>query len=331
MLGSDPIVFDPTSVFTRYHLVLFKALVFIGVAALTIWAADHYGGSSWPSQNQLAETEDAKAPSTVAARSEGPSTDEHESFLGLVLPAEAVDVRATSEGQVVELKAQVGERVRKGDVLAILDNAGVSRDDVAIAELDLRLAQADLARANVEMEQSKTRLARAGLLRDERLLSSEQYQDAQFGQRIAQTQLESASIAVEQRQRRLEQRRSIVANAQISAPFDGVIALAYIRQGDAVTRLESIVRLVRTSALRLRFAVPANAMSRLAVGDAVRATVVDVDFPLIGTIDAVAPEVDSASQMVFVEATLIDPGPENARLVVALAGRPATVVPTRAH
>lgn len=297
----------------------------VGVITIAVLSIGLYStrSPSGPQSEPAARTDTPRVLSH--GESKRPST-EPQSFMGLILPTHVLDVRGTSEGQLIELRTRVGRNVRKGDVLAILDTASVSREDVAVAELDLKLAEEELTRARLEVDQSKARLARARLLRDERLLSAEQYQEAEFGQRKAESLFESAGMLLEQRRRRLNQRRSIDANAQVTAPFDGVVSLEYVRQGDAVTRFEPIVRLVGIDSLRVRFAVPANVTAGTVVGGQVRVTVTEVNVVLAGTIDSIAPEVDSASQMVFVEATLRNPNSKNAGLVETLVGRPAAVV-----
>jgi multidrug efflux pump subunit AcrA (membrane-fusion protein) len=67
-----------------------------------------------------------------------------------------------------------------------------------------------------------------------------------------------------------------------------------------------LVRLIASGTLRVRFAVPEERADSLTIGDPVRITV--GEQLLSGAVEKIAPEVDTASRMVFAEASIEVPG-----------------------
>ena len=74
-----------------------------------------------------------------------------------------------------------------------------------------------------------------------------------------------------------------------------------------MTATTRIVRLISTKPPFVRFAVPGTSRVRLEKGLGVRVEVEGQTDAVDGTIDTVAPEIDAASRMIVVEATLQRP------------------------
>ena len=133
-----------------------------------------------------------------------------EPFNGRVTFNETLTARVSSPiaGRVVALKAQAGDVVKAGDVLAVLDSP-----DLAAAVADLRKAEADESRKKLALDRAKT-LYEGQVLARKDLESAE----ADFGQARAETQRAA------QRLRNLAPGGASEDKYLLRAPISGVVA-----------------------------------------------------------------------------------------------------------
>lgn len=250
-------------------------------------------------------------------------------FLGVILPYEAVDVSATVDGQIEELRVRIGDGVRRRDLIASVSTATPTAADLAMAEAELRAAQAQAQQLTIEFEQVRERLGRSDRLSQRGLVTAEQMSDVRFQEQLAAARVEAAEATVAQKRAAVEQRKAVLLNAEVRAPFDGVVATRYVGRGARVDAGAPIVRLVRVQPLKLRFAVPKSQSQMLRVGEPIVVTVEDLRASFKGTVESIAPEVDIASQMLMADAILVLSAERDSALSAALAGRVASVVVSR--
>lgn len=243
-------------------------------------------------------------------------------FLGVVLPSEAVDVTATLDGHIGEIRVRMGDRVSRSAVLAVLDTAALVRADLLMAQAELKSAESEASRLSIELAQARSRLGRIASLSKQQLVPAEQLADAEFQEQLATARATSADSVVAQTRALVEQRSIVFANVDVRAPFEGTVSARYVDRGSPVGRGTPIVRLVRTTALKVRFAVPSSKSGLLRTGASIAAHIEDVGVTLPGVIEAVAPEIDSASQMLVAEAVFSG---EDMHAGPVLAGRTARV------
>lgn len=251
-------------------------------------------------------TPDRPNATPVGREAAGSGSPESEAtrFVGVVLPYEAADVSAGLDGYIAEVNVHIGDRIRRGDVLAVIESLTITQTDLAIAEADLRAAEATAKALTIEQAHARERLQRASLLNQKHLVSVEQMAEAEHQVQLAAARVGSAESIVAQKRAVVGQRAGLLARTKVKAPFDGVVAIRYVDRGWHVGPVVPIVRLVRTSPLKLRFAVPAAESSRMKVGVPIVALLDEVGLTLDGVIEAIAPEIDAASQFHVVEAVL---------------------------
>ncbi len=159
-----------------------------------------------------------------------------------VLEAETeVDIVARTSAPIVELVAEEGMAVKKGQLLARLD------------EEELR-AQVEIARVNLrEAEQAHSR---AKLLIQQALISSEAFEQASSSYEAAQAQLDASRIQL--------------GYAEIRAPFSGRIINRYVDFAEQVSANTPIFRLSDFDPLLCPIQVPERELRRLFVGQEAR-------------------------------------------------------------
>ncbi|HEV7515745.1 MAG TPA: HlyD family secretion protein, partial [Thermoanaerobaculia bacterium] len=118
-----------------------------------------------------------------------------------------------------------------------------------------------------------------------------------------------------------------LSHAVLTSPIRGTVATRYLDPGAIVRSGTPIVRLISAGSYVVRFAVPPEQSTRLHLGERIgfhpesRGTETAGDWP--GIISQIAPQVDTASQMVFAEAEIGAqgaPGAQAGRLQDGLVG-----------
>lgn len=140
---------------------------------------------------------------------------------GVIKPRVGAEVRVGSRisGVVNRLQVKVGDSVNKGDLLAELDD----RDLVARREQ----AQAELQRSLAELRFADADLKRQNDLREQKVISTSDWDVAQRAHAVAEQQVAVARAA-------LVYAETQVAYARIYAPISGVVASISTQEGETV-------------------------------------------------------------------------------------------------
>jgi HlyD family secretion protein len=180
---------------------------------------------------------------------------------GEVKPKTYVNIGANAFGKITKLYVKEGEQVKKGQLLAQLENVQPEADmdanqasleaaqtDEAAAEAALNTAQADLNRAKSDAERSELDWTRAqGLFKDALIAKSEfdnqraTHQAAVIGLTQAQARVAQAKAQRDSAQRHIGQARANLVHAvdvlhktTYSAPYDGTVTNLPVREGETV-------------------------------------------------------------------------------------------------
>ncbi len=222
-------------------------------------------------------------------------------YLGVVLARDAVVITAASDGSLEWVTVRVGDRVAAQQVVAQVDTR-ILRQQVAIEQAALRAAQAEHQSRTLQVRRAEQEERRRELLHD--VLSQEEINAAKFERQQAEAMAEAGKSAVAQVEARLQQLELSLARAQITTPFAGTVAQRYLDAGALVSQGTPILRLISGDGMLSRFAVPPEQVATVPIGSTVRVEVQDLPEVVFGKVEHLAPEIDPASQMVFVEAQL---------------------------
>lgn len=247
----------------------------------------------------------APRPASSPAPSPAPS-QERQGWLGVVVARASVDVTAESQGRLRAVHVAIGDRVRRGDLIASLDTS-LAAQDLEMARSALRGAEADEKRAADEMAEAIARNDRRQKNPD--FFSKEDLAESALQAKTASSAMEAARARVAEQRARVRQLETSLSRNEIRAPFDGRVAERFADPGALVGPGTPLVRLISAGDLLVRAAVPPEEARRLAVGTPVVSQVRTLGLEVPGTIQRIAPEVDAASQMVLIEIRLA-PTPE---------------------
>jgi HlyD family secretion protein len=180
---------------------------------------------------------------------------------GEIKPKTYVNVGANAFGKITHLYVREGDRVKKGQLLAQIENVQPEADvnanqaslqaaqtDAIATEAALKTAQADLLRAQADYDRNKLDWERAQSLFKDGLISKSDFDsrknawataDAGLTQaqaRVAQAkaQKDSAERHIAQAQATLVHYSDLLKKTTYPAPFDGVVTNLPVREGETV-------------------------------------------------------------------------------------------------
>ncbi len=214
------------------------------------------------------------------------------------LSAYAGEIRAREEatlsfrvgGKLVRRLVDVGDRVRKGDLLAELD-PGDLRLQVEALQAELTSADAQLARARADH-------ARTASLSKDQLVSRAALDQQTAALRAAEGQARAARA-------QFDLSRNQAAYSQLRAPQDGVVASRQVEAGQVVAAGQAVFGLAADGGREVAFALPESGIRDFKVGQAVVIELWSAQGERIpGRIREIAPAADPQARTYAARATL---------------------------
>ncbi len=297
------------------------------------------GGCGWlPKEAADAQTRAPRAekpagatPVDVAIARTGTLSEQLEST-GTTLPVREVSLRPQVEGKLLELNADVGDTVQKGQVIARLDDA-LQMSAVVQAEAELAARKSEVARAEAEVSNARTKVEEARLqlqqaqadanrleqLYKEGAISAQAAEQertaartAEQALRSAQTQVATQQQAVAAAQGRVVAQQAILAQvrerlsyAVLTSPIAGSVLQRVTEPGNLVQPGSEILKIGDFSQVKVAVDVSELELSNIRVGQTVR---VKLDaYPLenfTGVVRRISPAADPQARRVPVEVTI---------------------------
>jgi len=209
---------------------------------------------------------------------------------GTLTPELAASVRAEITGSLVEVDADQGMKVRRGQVLGRID-------DAALRDADLS-ARAGLRAAESNLQLQRRNLERTGRLHAAGAVADRDLETAQL------TVKDAEGAAADARSRATAARRQL-EKATLRAPFAGIVSEVKVSEGDVVSPGTELFAVVEPSTMRLEATVPVDQLSDVKPGIPVHFTVSGyAGRQFDGKIERVNPVVDPASRQVRVIVTV---------------------------
>jgi len=177
------------------------------------------------------------------------------------------DLYPEASGTVVAVKKDEGDAVKKGEVLAVLDNVTLD---------------AGAQQATASLEKAKKDFERIKMLHDQGAVSDNDLAEARYALEQARTSAHEATRSFGQ--------------TRITAPFDGVVAARDVRVGELATSGRRVFQVVDLTSLRVVASLPERDLRRVHEGQPAR--LVSAYHPNVwtqGTVQRIAPVVDPTS------------------------------------
>lgn len=159
---------------------------------------------------------------------------EQRDFAALTTADDAVNLAFKIAGRIVDIPVAKGQKVKRGETLAVLD--------VHDVELQVNATKATYTEALQRLERGKRLIEHSA---------------------ISQQEFESLESNAQQAKSAYENSIALLADTKITAPFDGVIERTYVDTYERVSSGQTIVRLVNPISTTVGFTAPESLLSLL--------------------------------------------------------------------
>ena len=207
--------------------------------------------------------------------------------IGRLVSRRAGVVAARSRGPVGEMRVDVGDRVEQGDIIAVLvSDRPSSEKDLRAAEV--ASAEASLAAARAELGLRRQELKRIQGLRKSPAFSKGNFEDKRQEVVMTESEVVVAEAALARAKAQLRLADISLDDADIRAPYNGVVTQRHTEVGAHLDIGESVVSLIDDRHLEVEADVPSERVAGLTAG-----TPVNVDLAegrVAATVRAVVPE-----------------------------------------
>src|SRR6266568_2227868 len=199
---------------------------------------------------------------------------------------EEADLFAKVSGYLSDVRVDIGDHVKAGQVLAVIDVPEMEKELAeAKAQLESKQSSLESARRQLDHHKANITLQEALLRRREELGAAGHFTSARLLDAVpANAEIAKADLSVAEANRALaanqvdvaaatvERIKTLLAYKQIVAPFDGVVARRLVNRGDLVqaatsTRTTPLFTVQRIDTIRVFCDVPENDVPHLHIGD----------------------------------------------------------------
>ncbi|MBW6500683.1 MAG: efflux RND transporter periplasmic adaptor subunit [Bacteroidales bacterium] len=192
---------------------------------------------------------------------------------GTLRPDEEVELSFETSGKIVEINFTEGTRVRKGDLLAKIND---------------RPLQAQLQKLQAQKKLAEEKEFRQRSLLDRDAISRESYD-----QIVTELQTIQADINLI---------TARISETELRAPFDGIIGLRYLSEGSFANTSTKIARLVKNSPIKVEFSIPERYADRIRIGYPVSFVIDGSQVTYKADVYALDPKVDINTRTIILRA-----------------------------
>ena len=238
-------------------------------------------------------------------------------------PFQEVDVHAKVAGYIRKIYVDVGDHVKAGESLAILEVPELSAQ-LQGAEAAVRRAQAAIRRASGDLDRAQSlheathldynRLKEAAAARPG-LIAEQELDDAQAKDKEGEAQISADEAALSEAKNQLDgafadqkQLTAMSDYTRIVAPFTGVITKRYVDTGALVqagtnsnTQALPVVSVAETDLFRLTLPVPESAVPSVRLGSTVNVHVTSLNRDFAGKVSRYADDVNLETRTMHTE------------------------------
>lgn len=277
----------------------------ITTVAIALWVALVTGCSSSPAAPPTVAVAEAATASGSAASPVVSSQDKEFLASGPIIVEDQVDVAAQRDGVIAKVLAEAGTPVKRGQLLARLDDRQIAAD-LEAARAKTRSTADDLKNWEAEAKVLDADYARAEKMWEAHIIPKEQLEHAKYKAESDQWDVKRVSELLSN-SRAVEHSLELeLEKTQITAPFDGVVARRYVRIGQSVAKNERLFWVTAIAPLRIRVTLPEKFLGQIQAGSALVVTAAEsTSARQYGAkVIQVSPVVDPASDTIEILAQL---------------------------
>ncbi len=207
---------------------------------------------------------------------------------GRVVADQTGIVAARTRGAIETIQVRVGDRVKKGDVLATLVTNTLEAEK-ELKEAELKEFNARIQTVGAQLQLAAQELERLERLRKSAAFSVARYQDKLRDVERFRSSITEARAKVDQAKAELQLANINLYNSKILAPFDGVIKQRLVEAGNFVNLGAPVVGMINDSFLEVEGEVPSHRLGGMSPGTEIE-VIPEHGKTFKATVRAVVPE-----------------------------------------
>ena len=279
----NPVIGGPRRPWVTWLLRL--ALVGLAVLAIAFLASRLLG---------LRSTQIPEAPVVPVVRIEMATTQPleiYQRYTGTIAARERFAVAAQVNATVLAVPKREGERVLRGELLAVLDATEFRAEEAR--------QQASVERLQAELTYWKAQLVRNKALYTSSAVSQQTLEDSQRQVRTLQASVKESREALSQATTRL-------GYTEIRAPSDGFVQSVYSLPGDLARAGAPLLELLDDRSLKVTITLPQDDLATLEVATPAIVEIAGLDYRANGALDRLYPALDAQTRTATGEVFLAD-------------------------
>ena len=238
-------------------------------------------------------------PSGVAALADVTQTVQ---AAGVLQAKTRVDVGAQVSGQIQTLHVELGQQVKKGELLVSLDPE-LARSDVAQAEAAVAQAGATLDRLRIDTEAARRELKRQQRLLAGQATAANEAEKAETDLAKLEADIRGQAATLARLQAELDKKKVSLSYTRITAPMDGTVVNLPVQVGQTVISVQItpvILTLADLDTITVRTKVPEADVQAIKVGQPARFSTLSGEVKRYeGKVRVIQPVPERAGNAVF--------------------------------
>lgn len=162
---------------------------------------------------------------------------------GTLKPRNLVAVGAQASGRITRIAVELGQAVKKGDLIAEIDSVN-QRNALKSAQSDLAVARAQRVEREATLDLAERTLDRLEKLQRSNLTLQNEYDTAVSDVAVARAQIEALDAQIAQAEVAIETAQATLSYTRITAPGDGTVLAITAQQGQTVNAAQSAPTIV---------------------------------------------------------------------------------------
>lgn len=242
---------------------MYKKILPKGLIAVTIAL------SACSSKEKLETKKNTDTPILVTTATPQSNSDNALQVTGQIESATSINVSTKVMGYITFMKVKVGDRVRKGQVLATINS-----DDIAAKKAQVN---ATIMEAEAALKNAKKDVDRFTVLQNQQSATDKELDDVTL-------QYQSVKAKVEMAKQMRNEVNTLFAYTSLTAPFSGIVTQKFADAGSIANPGMPLLTLEQEGTYQVSIAVPESNIAQIKLGDKANITISAINKNLRGTI-----------------------------------------------